>query len=420
MIICLSASYKNASLPLLESLNVPNENELMHAVCSEGAVKECVFLQTCHRVEIFCVLHDANKEKAIKQILKLWSTKTGVSIDLISKTISSYQGRDAILHLFWLASGLESMVLGEDQILGQVRTAYLKAKKNRAVGLILDKTFMKAINTGARIRTKTKINTGSVSISSTAVELAAKELGSLSSIKALIIGAGEAGLLAAETLKSRGASTIIIANRTYSKGLELAKKVSGKAIRFNRIFDMLPSVDLVICAVSVTNPILTEKQLASAIAKNKSSKRKVLIDISQPRAFEENVGLLPGICLKTIDDLKEIVAENLQNRQIEAEKAKILISEEMERFELELSKLCVAPLISEIYQKFDEIRQKELARAIRKLGESDERKLTILERFSRELIERVAQIPIEQLRNAALSSNGELLSAAEKIFQTRS
>jgi glutamyl-tRNA reductase len=419
MIVCLSASYQNASLPLLESLNIANENELTHVLCSEGTIEECVLLQTCHRVEIFCVLHDANKEETVKQILKLWSTKTGVSIDLINKTVSFYKGRDALLHLFRLASGLESMVLGEDQVLGQVRAAYLAARKNGTVGLIFDKTFMKAINIGRRIRTETRIDKGSVSISSAAVDLAAKELGDLTSVKALIIGAGEAGSLAAETLKSLCAREIIIANRTYKKGLVLAKKVSGKAIRFNDIPDALPDVDLAIGAVSVTKPILTEQQVASIIAKNNFSNRKVFIDISQPRAFEDKVGSLPGISLKTIDDLKEVIAENLKNRQVEAEKAKVIISEEMKRFEVDLSKLCAAPLISEICRKFERIRQKELIRAIRKLGENDERKIAILERFSRELVERVAQDPIAQLKIAALNGNSELLPAAERLFQTK-
>jgi glutamyl-tRNA reductase len=160
--------------------------------------------------------------------------------------------------------------------------------------------------------------------------------------------------------------------------------------------------------------------VASAITANEPSKRIVLIDISQPRAFEETIASLPGVCLKTIDDLQETIAENIRNRQIEAEKSKVIIFEELSRFERELSKLVAQPLISEIYRKFEEIRKKELKRAVSKMGESDERKLVILERFSRELIERVAQIPIEQLRKAALNRNGELLSAAEELFQTKS
>jgi glutamyl-tRNA reductase len=361
-----------------------------------------------------------NKEDAINLILKHWSTKTGVSLDLISKEVRLYYGKDALTHLFYLASGLESMVLGEDQILGQVRTAYNKARKNGTVKLILGKALMKAINIGRRVRNETRINEGSVSISSAAVDLATKELENLKSIKALVIGAGEAASLAAETLKSHETSMIIIANRTYERGRDLARKVSGKAIRFNQMNSMLSDVDLIIAAISVTQPIISEKQMALAVAKSKSSKKIVLIDISQPRAFEEKVGSLQRVCLKTIEDLKEIVAENMRNRQIEAEKAKAIIFQELVRFERDLSKLVAQPLISEICRKFEEIRKKELKRAVSKMGEVDERKLMVLERFSRELIERIAQIPIEQLRKAALSRNGELLSAAEEIFQTGS
>ena len=420
MIACLSASYKNMSLSMLESLNISDEVAMMQMLCSEKIVKECVVLQTCHRVEVYCVLHDMNKEETTNRMIKFWSTISGVSFDLIRKEIRLHYGRDAFSHLFYLASGLESMVLGEDQILGQVRTAYNRAKNSGTVGLILGKAFMKAINIGRKVRTETKINEGSVSISSAAVDLAAKELGNLGSIKALIIGAGEAASLAAETLKSHGASAITIANRNYERGRCLAKKVSGKAIRFSHIQSMLPDVDLVISAISVTQPILNERNITSAFAKNGASKRIMLIDISQPRAFEEKVGLLQGVCLKTIDDLKEVVSENIKNRQIEAEKSKTIIFQELVRFERELSKLVAQPLISEICWKFEEIRKKELKRAVRKMNESNERKLMILERFSRELIERIAQIPIEQLRKAALNRNGELLSAAEELFQTRS
>ena len=180
MIVCLSASHNNTSLQLLESLNVSDEEFLMRSLCSEKAAKECILLQTCHRVEIYCLLEDADKDDAIKRVLKFWSTKTGVSLDLIEKAIRVYHGKEALKHLFYLASGLESLVLGEDQILGQVRTAYVKAKNSGTSGLFLDKAFMKAVNIGRRVRTETKINEGSVSVSSAAVDLAAKQLGNLS------------------------------------------------------------------------------------------------------------------------------------------------------------------------------------------------------------------------------------------------
>ena len=388
----------------------------MRKFCSEGLIQECVLLQTCHRVEIYCVTQDSDKDHAVKEILKFWSLKTGTSLDVLKRAVEIYYGKEALVHLFFLASGLESMVLGEDQILGQVRSAYVKAKKLGSAGLVLEKAFMKAVNVGRRVRTETAINEKPVSISSVAVDLAEKELGDFKAVKTLVIGAGETGSIIAENLKKRGAKNIFIANRTFEKGLELASKIRGKAIKFEEILHALPKMDLVFAAISVNEPIFKAEEVESALSRNKFKKKLYIIDVSQPRAFSEKVGLLEGVTLKNIDDLKIIVKENLGSRLVEAEKAKKIVFEELERFEHQLAKLFVEPLISEICKKIEVVRQKELERAIRKMGESDKRKLMIMDRFSRELVERILQTPIEQLRKAALESNDSLLSAAEALF----
>jgi len=416
MIVCLSASHKKASLPMLESLNIPNEAEFMKKFCSEGSVQECILLQTCHRVEIYFVIRDSDKEEIINKVLKFWSVKVGISLDILNKTVEIYYGREALTHLFFLASGLESMVLGEDQILGQVRSAYVRAKKLGSTGLILEKVFMKAVNIGRRVRTETAINERPVSISSVAVDLAEKDLGNLRLVTALVIGAGEAGSIAAENIRKKGVKTIFIANRTFEKGLELASKVGGEAVRFDEVLQVLLKVDLVIAAVSVDKPILKAKQIKAVLAESGFKKALYVVDISQPRAFDEKVGLLQGVTLKNIEDLKAVVEENLRSRLVEAEKAKKIVFEELERFERQLAKLYVEPMISEIYRKVEAIRQRELRRAIRKMGESDEEKLMVIDRFSKELVERILQVPIEQLREAALKNDGFLLSAAEELF----
>ncbi len=416
MIVCLSASHKKASLPMLESLNIPNEAEFMKKFCSEGSVQECILLQTCHRVEIYFVIRDSDKEEIINKVLKFWSVKVGISLDILNKTVEIYYGRETLTHLFFLASGLESMVLGEDQILGQVRSAYVRAKKLGSTGLILEKVFMKAVNIGRRVRTETAINERPVSISSVAVDLAEKDLGNLRLVTALVIGAGEAGSIAAENIRKKGVKTIFIANRTFEKGLELASKVGGEAVRFDEVLQVLPKVDLVIAAVSVDKPVLKAKQIKAVLAESSFKKALYVVDISQPRAFDEKVGLLQGVTLKNIEDLKAVVEENLRSRLVEAEKAKKIVFEELERFERQLAKLFVEPMISEIYRKVEAIRQRELRRAIRKMGESDEKKLMVIDRFSKELVERILQVPIEQLREAALKNDGFLLSAAEELF----
>lgn len=419
MIVCLSASHKNTSLPMLESLTFRKENEAAKNLCSESFVQECVLLQTCHRVEIYCVVKDSIKDEALRRVLRLWSTEAGVSLDLLSRIVEIYQGRDSLKHLFFLSSGLESVVVGEDQVLGQVRTAYVKAKKNGTVGLVLDKVFMKAVNLGRSVRTKTEINEGSVSISSAAVDFAAKELGDLRDKKCLVIGAGEAASIAAETLRRRGVKSILVANRTHEKGEELASKVMGKAVKFDGLHSVVPKVDLVIAAVSVAKPILERKQLETAFGKSKRSKELLLVDISQPRSIEEEVGTLQRVSLRNIDDLKVIVDESLRNRQDEAEKVKKIIFDELEEFERQLSRLSVEPVINEIYRKIESIRRRELERAASKLGETDAKKLAVLDRFSRELVERVLQTPIEQLREMTLDENNALLLAVEKLFQVK-
>ena len=414
MIVCLSASHRRASLPLLESLNIPDEEEFMK-FCSR-LVQGCVLLQTCHRVEIYIVTRDSDKDNAINEVLKFWSVRTGISLDILRKTIEVFCGREALKHLFFLASGLESVVLGEDQVLGQVRSAYVKAKSVGSAGLILGKTFMKAVNVGRRVRTETAINEGSVSISSVAVDLAEKDLGDLRLLKALVIGAGEAGSLVAEALGRRGVKKIFVANRTFERGLDLASRVGGEAVRFDEILHLLPKVDIVVAAVSVDEPILNAEQVRRVLAECGSKRGLYVVDISQPRAFDEEVGLLRGVTLRNIDDLKTVVEENLRIRRGEGEKAKKIVLEELARFERQLAKIFVEPMISEICRKVEEIRRRELDRAVRKMGESDERKLLILDRFSKELVERVLQTPIERLREAALADDGSLLSAAEEIF----
>lgn len=416
MIICLSASHKTTSLAMFGAINIQDEETFMRIMQKGCAVQECVLIQTCHRIEVFCISSDANKTAVVRGTLKLWSTITGVSFDIIDKAVQIYYGKEALKHLFFLTSGIDSIVIGEAQILGQVRAAWLKAKTNGATGTILNRTFMKAINIGKQIRNKTKINEGAMSISSAAIDLAAKELGSLESRKVLVVGAGETGSLAAYTLKSKAAS-IIIANRTYKKSQLLAKKISGEAIQFDNILSILPVVDLVIVAISITQPLVRKEQLTSFADKLGNPKRLLIIDISQPHAIDEEVKAIKGVNLKTIEDLKEIVARNMKNREIEAEKSKVIILEELNRFEAELSKLVAQPLIVEIYRKFEEIRRKELGRAVRKMGETDERKLAIMDRFSKELIERIAQIPIEQLKTATLNNNDEVLAIAKLIFQ---
>jgi glutamyl-tRNA reductase len=412
VIFCLSASYKKARLPLLESLVFKDADAVARGLCSEGLTEECVLLQTCHRVEIYGTVKGSSEKDAVAGILRFWSANTGISLDILTGNVDVFKGREAVLNLFNVASGLDSMVVGEDQILGQVRTAYVKARKLGSVGLVLDKVFMKAVNTGRRVRTETKVNEGAVSISSAAVDLAAKEFGDLTRKTVLVVGAGEAGSVAAETLKRRGVKTIMIANRTYKTCTDVAKTVGAKPVRFEEIYNLIPRTDLTIVALTVDKPIIKAREL-------RVSHKLLVVDISQPRAVEESVGNIDSVVLRNIDDLKPVVDESLRSREAEAEKARAIVFEELKRFEHQQFEFLIQPLVSEIYKRVDGIRQKELKRALSKMAESDEKRVGILDRFSRELVERILQLPIDQLREAALNNDDGLLSAAEKLFKVK-
>jgi glutamyl-tRNA reductase len=418
MIVCLSASFKKAKLPLLESLVFKDGAIVMKGLCSEGLTKECILLQTCHRVEIYSVLNGSSEKDAIKEVLKFWSANTGVSLDILSRNVDVLKGKEALVNLFNVASGLDSMVVGEDQILGQVRTAYVTAKKLGSVGLVLEKVFMRAVNTGRRVRNETRINEGSVSISSAAVDLAAKELGDLKPLKALVVGAGEAGSVAAETLRRRGVDQILIANRTYKTALQLAKKVHAEVVPFENIYEVIPQINLTIVALTVDKPVIKASKFLE-VSSGHVPRELLLVDISQPRAVEEEVGNIEGVTLRDIDSLQEVVEESVKNRQAEAEKARNIVIEELTRFERQQFEFLIQPLISEIYRRVDGIRQKELKRALSKMAESDEKKMKVLDRFSRELVERILQAPIDELREAALNNDNGLLSAAEKLFRVK-
>jgi glutamyl-tRNA reductase len=416
MILCLTANHKKASVPMLESLNFKDRELATKRCCSLESVKEVVILQTCHRVEIYVAIVEGASAQIAGNIMKLWSQEVGVSLDVIEKIVEALYGREALLHLLRLASGLESMVIGEDEVLGQVRTAYVESKRIGAANALLEKAFMKAVNVGRRARSETRINKGSLSVASVAVGLAEGEFGNLKDVRALVVGAGEAGSLVARQLATRGARSIHIANRTFQRSRDLAEKVGGKAIPFADLHNELRAVDLAIFAVSVSEPLLKSED-AKDIMRSRNGRNLMLIDISQPRCVEEATASLAGVDLKNIDDLKFTTEENAKRRLDEAEKVNRIVLDELERLEVLLGRMLAEPLVSALYSKVDRVREQELRKALSMVGNIDGKQKVAIENLSRELVERIIQLPAESLRKAALNNDGALLAAAKRLFE---
>ncbi len=323
------------------------------------------------------------------------------------------KGQSALKHLLRLAAGLESMIIGEDQILGQIKEARIAALKRGSCGPILDTIFNKAIHVGQLVRNKTQINKGSISIGSAAVELAESVQGDLKCKKVLVIGAGEMGALVARALAEKQLKAIVVANRTYDRAVKLAEELGGYAIQFNRLDDALSDADVVISATAAPHYILTRERVEKAIPVERRDK-VTMIDIANPRDIEEKVKEL-GIKLFNIDDLRGIAEKNRRKREKEAQKAEQIIEEELGLLFNSLKYKKIEPLISKIRKSMEEIRVKETKKAIKMLGELEGEE-KIIEDLTRSIVNKIFHDIVSRLREAAEADDKELIRACERLF----
>lgn len=407
-------THKGAEVSSVEAATFSDPCEAMKEICLLEIVEECIILQTCNRVEIYTVV--INEGEAARDLIDYWLKKTRVDGDKLLKSIEVSTNSKAYRHLLSLASGLKSMIIGEDQILGQIRDAYIASRDNGTSGSILDTAFMKAVSVGRRVREETAINKGAVSISSSAVDLIEGILGGFNEIRVLVIGAGEAGTLVGKALAERKTVSTFVANRTYERAVRLSQMTGGKAIRFDKLDEMLPTVDVIIVATGAPHYILTKKRVEKAMWKRKKKRKMIIVDISHPRNVENTVGLLPNVELHDIDALKDIAEENLKKRLKEAEKAKEIVIEEVKHLELLIKRKQAEPVISGLCTKMEKIRQKELKKALKMLKSINEGQRTIINDLTKVLIRRSLHPAFNNLRVAAEKGDLKLISAVEKIF----
>ena len=335
--ILFKADYKKYSVPQLERLRFKEEDFYRR-------YNNCVLIQTCNRVEAYFDPNLVNLED-LKEDFK--------DFELI-------EGDDAIIHLLRLASGLESMIVGEDQILGQIKKSYHTAKKYGKTTKYLDMVFLKSIHTGQRVRSETKINKGSVSIASAAIELLEKTVG-LKNKNILVIGAGEIGTLVGKVLMEKNIRAIFVANRTYERAERLAKKLRGMAVHFDKLKEALNFCDVIICATASPHKILDKEILKDVEGE------KIIVDIANPRDVDDNVRELPNIKLYTIDDLRIVSKENLERRKREIPAVERIIEEEFSILRRKLEKLNFEYLIKDYRSYIENIRNRELEKALKKI-----------------------------------------------------
>jgi glutamyl-tRNA reductase len=409
-------SHKTAPVAVRESLAFHEENvpAALGRLTSQSGVREAMILSTCNRVEIALTAEDSCDPHAL--VDDFLAAHKGIHAATLGPQLYRHEGKAAIHHLFRVASSLDSMVVGEPQILGQLKTAYGAAKDCGAVHGWLDSLVSRAFSVAKRVRSETGIGQMAVSISYAAVELARKIFGSLNGRTVMIVGAGKMSELAARHLRRSGSAHVFVANRTPERAIEMAKLFDGTPVEYSRFLSMLPEMDIVIASSGAPHYILTREDMQRVISARRN-KPIFLIDIAVPRNIDPAVNDIDNVFLYDIDDLEEVVASNLRERRKEAERAEALVAEEVERMMVRLHVAEVTPDIVEIQAQLEAIRAAEIDKVRRKYGPFTDRQEEAIETLTRAILNKVAHGPISELRNHAGKPEGaHVVAAIRKAF----
>lgn len=414
-ILLIGLSHKTAPVELRERLafnpamlrSALTHFDHTHPQAHVEDVREGVILSTCNRLEVYALVRDF--EVATQAIIDFLGRSCDISPELFTEYLYIYHNEQAIHHLLKVSAGLDSMVLGEPQILGQITGAYEAALAQGAAGPVLSALFRAAIHTGKRVRTETSISVNPGSISSVAAALAAQLLGDLSERQVLLIGAGEMGAIAVRSLMKRGVSRIVVANRTYKNAQELAYAWGGKAISFQQLDEALLETDIVITSTSAPHTILN-RELLQPVMTLRSERPLFIIDIAVPRDVDPNVTEIPNVHLRDIDDLQNQAFDNVRGREIEIPKVEVIVADEMANFLKWLSSLDVVSTITDLRRQVEAFRQHELERLFNRLNLDDAEREQIAA-MSHRLINKILHQPTLHLKDEAATGNGAVYTS---------
>ena len=387
--------------------------DLLHVLHSHELVHECVVLMTCNRVEVYVVSPKGSK------VLFEYVKKMGVP----DRIIEFNDHEESLIHLMRVACGLESMIVGEDQILGQVKELYHTAREAGVTGKVLDTAYEKAIHVGKRVRSETRINKGSVSIGSAAVDLAEAELGTLQGKTVVVIGAGAMGSLVAHALAHKDVSAVYVANRTFDRGEALARELDGIAVPYDEKNRYIASSDVVISATSAPHPVLTAEIMRPIMEDRNSHDGRchdlLMIDIANPRDIEDSVADLPGVKLYNIDGLKAISDSNLHKRMQEIEKVEKIIEDEYDLLTIQYKRQQADKVISSLYSQVEDLRIRERERAINRLSAKHtlgDFERSVLDDLTHAITNKVLAEPTKTLRDAAAEDDIDFLATTAALF----
>jgi glutamyl-tRNA reductase len=414
-LLAIGASHKTATLALRERLSLPEGRaaSLLGELVRASEVHEAVAISTCNRTELYLVAADPVDAESLA--LSALSRQAGIRPTELLGNLYSLRGTDAVRHLFNVAAGLDSMIIGESEIQGQVRRAYELALVEGTTGPITNRLFRDALAAGKRARTETGISRSRVSVSSIAVELAEQVLGNLEARRVLVIGAGENGEVTARALADRGVHSIFVANRRYDRAIGLAERFGGEAVRFDELPELLRDSDIVVSCTASPHQIVGREELA-LVLEERGGRPLLMMDIAVPRDIDPSVRDLPGLTLYDMDDLQHAVARNMSGREAEAVKAGHLVEQEVERFGRWHGSLEIVPTIAALRERGDDI----VAQVLREneerwesVTDNDRRRLELM---ARAIVSRLLHEPTLRLKDSEGDRSYIYLDALRELF----
>ena len=411
-ILVIGVNHRSGPLDLLERVNIPIDRlgKTVAGLAMRDNIREAAVLSTCNRTEVYVVAELFHG--AYADVRDFLCELGDLGVDELTPHLYSQHDAAAVRHLFEVAAGLDSAVLGESEILGQVRSAWEIAQSEGAARSTLNLLFRSAIGTGKRARTETAIGRGTASISHAAVEMATDTLGSLDGKRVLVVGAGSMGEGVAVALHRAGGAGILVANRTPERGQDLADRVGGVAIGFDRLGDAIASVDVVVAGTGSSGAVVTESLVRQARANSAAPRPLFVVDIGLPRDVEPSVAELPGVTVLDLDDLRDWAERGLSHRAAEAERVRAIVAEEVENFNFDVTARQAAPLVASMREAAEEVRRRELERFDAKLAGLDDAQSDAVAALTKAIVNKLLHEPSVRLRAQAGTPRGERNAAA--------
>ena len=408
-IINVRITFRKSPIHVLERFAFKDLSDAYLSFKKHASISECVIIQTCNRIELFT----ASDNHDIHKIKKTWASLTGLKENAFADTLEICDNHDAFEHLLKLTSGLESLVVGEEQILGQIKESIAVARNTKASGKRLNKLFDTSIRIGTRIRNSTGISKGGISLGSMAVKLAEENVDDIKSKNVLLIGTGEAATMVAKSLNKRGYE-FHVTSRTVERSIGFSQTLGGKPIKFEDVLSAFDNYEIIFVATIAPYFLITFDKMIESMKNKKSG--MMILDLSNPRTVDEQVATIPGIKLMNIDQIAEMVDKNMTKRKEKVSTVQNIISEEVPIIEATMKRLDAEPLVKDVFTNADSMRIKELQKALQMLGETDEKRIKIIDELTKAVVESIVSAPMNNLRKASEQGNPDLLETASKLF----